>query len=110
MRTVHQKNFGYSLLELMAALVLIAILATMVIPRIQGKTAEANQNACSMNKAEIELQAQLWYRNHGSYPASSLSDAGADVNYFPEGLPTCPVDNTAYTIDTSTGIVSGHTH
>ena len=46
---------------------------------------------------------KLWKRNNSSYPAANLSDIGADTAYFPSGLPVCPVDGTAYTIDTTTG-------
>ena len=53
---------------------------------------------------------KLWKRNNGSYPAANLSDIGADTTYFPSGLPVCPVDGTAYTINTTTGLVIGHTH
>jgi hypothetical protein len=39
-----------------------------------------------------------------------LSNIGADTSYFPVGLPNCPVDGTSYTISTTTGRVTGHTH
>ena len=68
------------------------------------------KSACYANKGDIELQVKLWRRNNGSYPAANLSDIGADTAYFPSGLPACPVDGTAYTIDTTTGLVTGHTH
>jgi hypothetical protein len=51
----------------------------------------------------------LWRRANGTWPAADLSAIGADANYFPEGLPTCPVDGAVYTIDTN-GAVVGHTH
>ena len=43
-------------------------------------------------------------------PLANLSDVGGDINYFPEGLPLCPVDSSAYTIDNTTGLVIGHNH
>ena len=109
MRTHHATAF--SLLELMAALAILAILAVSIIPRGGAKIATAKKNACYVNKGEIELQVKLWRRNNsGAYPAANLSDIGANTNYFPQGLPVCPVDGTAYTINTTTGLVSGHTH
>jgi len=97
-------------MELMAVIVILAIIAAFVIPRVGSYHTDAKRNACWANQGEIELQAKLWRRNQGSYPLANLSNIGADTTYFPEGLPTCPVDNTAYTIDTTTGLVSGHTH
>lgn len=101
---------GFSLVELMAAVVILAIVAAYIIPRVGAYIAAANQNACWTNQGDIELQVKLWQRNHGSYPQTGLGDIGADPAYFPQGLPTCPVDGTPYTIDTTTGLVVGHTH
>jgi len=70
----------------------------------------AKQNSCYVNKEEIAVQAQLWYRNKGDWPAADLSDIAADADYFPDGLPQCPVDGTDYTFDQNTQEVVGHTH
>ena len=105
-----QLRKAFSLWELMAVLVILAILAALVIPRLAVHQNNAKKSACYANKGDIELQAKLWRRNKGSYPAANLSDIGADTAYFPSGLPTCPVDSTAYTIDITTGRVTGHTH
>jgi len=101
---------GFSLMELLAAVVILAVLAAYIVPRAVSPNDDAKQNACDTNQGEIELQVQLWRRNVGSYPAANLSDIGANTAYFPQGLPVCPVDGTAYTISTTTGLVSGHTH
>lgn len=101
---------AFTLLELMAALAIIGVLATLIIPRLIIHDSAGAIASCHTNKAEIEVQARLWLREKGSWPNASLNDIGADVAYFPEGLPTCPVDGTAYTIDTSTGLVVGHSH
>lgn len=97
-------------MELMAALVIIGIMAALIVPRLLGHNDTAKKNACYANQGDIELQVQLWKRNLGSYPLANLSNIGADTNYFPSGLPVCPVDGSAYTIDTTTGLVIGHTH
>jgi general secretion pathway protein G len=101
---------GFSLAELVTVVAVLGLLAAMIAVRVSGHTEDAKINACATNKGDIEIQAQLWYRNHGSYPAADLSNIGSDVTYFPSGLPTCPVNNSAYTIDTATGLVVGHNH
>ena len=101
---------GFSLLELMAVVVILGIIAAVVIARVAGSDDTANIAACYVYKGDIEVQAELWNHNTGSWPASSLATIGADLNYFPEGLPTCPVDGTTYTIDPATGRVVGHAH
>jgi type II secretory pathway pseudopilin PulG len=94
----------------MAAMAILGVLALLVVPRLANHQASAKKSACYANKGDIELQAKLWRRNKGSYPAANLSDIGTDTSYFPGGLPVCPVDGAAYTIDTTTGRVIGHTH
>jgi len=103
-------RLGFSLMELMAALAIIALLAMLVVPRTSIHRAAGDASACHAHQGEIELQCQLWHRIQGEYPKDDLGNIGVDINYFPQGLPTCPVDGTSYTIDHSTGRVVGHTH
>jgi general secretion pathway protein G len=101
---------GLSLLEVLAVVTLMGVLAVIVIPRFSLQTLEAKRNACFVNKGNIEVQCQLWLRQKAANPAANLSDVGANTSYFPEGLPKCPVDGSSYTINTSTLRVTGHTH
>src|SRR5438552_14923921 len=90
---------GFSLWELMAVGVILAVLAAFIVPRVINHQTYSNRAACYANKGDIEMQAKLWRRANGSYPLSNLSNIGADTNYFASGLPVCPVDGTSYTID-----------
>jgi prepilin-type N-terminal cleavage/methylation domain-containing protein len=104
------KRPALSLPELLAVLAILALLAAYIIPRVSRDVDDGRRNACHTNQSEIELQTQLWRREYGSFPAADLSDIGADADYFPDGVPGCPVDGTDYTIDTTTGYVIGHDH
>jgi general secretion pathway protein G len=97
-------------MELVAVVAIVGVLALLVLPRLSNHQANAKKSACHAIQGEIELQVRLWKRNTGSYPTANLSNIGADTNYFPSGVSTCPVDNTSYTIDTTTGLVIGHAH
>jgi prepilin-type N-terminal cleavage/methylation domain-containing protein len=101
---------GHSLLELIAVVAMIGILAAIIVTHVTSENDSSKINACQTYKGNIEIQAELWIHNQGSLPLANLSDIGAVTAYFPEGLPTCPVDGTAYTIDTATGLVVGHNH
>jgi prepilin-type N-terminal cleavage/methylation domain-containing protein len=101
---------AFSLTELMAVLVILGILSALVLPRVIGHQDSSKKAACYACQGDIELQVKLWKRNNGTYPLGNLSDIGASTTYFPSGLPVCPVDGSAYTINTTTGLVNGHTH
>jgi prepilin-type N-terminal cleavage/methylation domain-containing protein len=100
---------GVSLLEMIVVVTLLGVTAALVLVRIPQNSAPA-KNACYTLKGHIEVQTQLWYRNKGAWPAADLVDIGADPAYFPEGLPSCPMDGSAYTLDPATHRVAGHTH
>lgn len=101
---------GFSLIELLAVVILIGILAGLIVPRFGRQSYTAKKNACHVNKGNVEIQVQLWYRAKNRWPAADLTDIGSDPNYFPDGLPLCPFDGSRYRIDTATGWVVGHDH
>lgn len=103
------KQLGFSLLELMAVVSIVGALAALLLIRLVGSDTTAKVGACHTYRADIEVQAEIWRHNRGSWPASDLSDIGGNPAYFPEGLPACPVDSSSYTIDPN-GRVVGHDH
>jgi type II secretory pathway pseudopilin PulG len=101
---------GWTLLEALAAATLLAIIALAVLPRFSNYASPAKRNTCYTLKGNLEVQAQLWYRNKGVWPAADFSDMAADPSYLPEGLPACPVDGSTYTLDLATHRIVGHAH
>ena len=113
-QTVSRRS-AFSLLELLASITIIGLLAAMIMPRIFVNQIVTNKNACDVNKGHIEVQVQRWKRQHGSWPADDLSDmlpssSPAQYEYFPDGTLICPIDGSPYTLDPSTHEVTGHNH
>jgi general secretion pathway protein G len=106
----HRGSPGTTLLELTMVVVILGIIGWVVLPRLSGGSLDSKRNACYVSVADIEVQAELWYRNKGTWPATDLSNMGADVEYCPDGLPLCPVNGTAYVLDGATHQVIGHNH
>lgn len=96
---------GFSLLELLAVVTILGIIAVIVIPRVTASSATAKQNACFQNKAEINSAVERYYFDNGSFPAN----LAALAPYFPDGTPNCPVSTNAYTLDGTTHRVQSHT-
>jgi general secretion pathway protein G len=102
-RRVNQS--GFSLLELLAVVVILGVIAAIVIPRITASSTTAKQNACFQNKAELNSAVERYYFDTGSLPANTAALA----SYFPDGVPTCPVSGGAYALDATTKRVTSHT-
>lgn len=107
---MHESRHGFSLLEVLAVVTLMGIVAAVVVPRLSSHSKEARINACHVYRGNIEVQAELWMRNRDTWPAGNLKDIGSTSRYFPDGLPKCPVDETPYSIDSNSGRVVGHKH
>ena len=105
-----QLRRGFSLIEMVAVVVILGIIAVIVVPRFAGGTDQAKRSACHANRGNIEVQCQLWFRQKSQWPLQDLSDIGQDVGYFPEGLPVCPVDGKPYQFDAQTQRIIGHDH
>lgn len=105
-----KSHIAFSLVELLGVLAIVGLIAAIILPRLGDRNERSQIAACAAHKGNIEIQAELWLHETGAWPAGDLSDIGADLDYFPQGLPACPLDGSSYTIDPATGRVPGHTH
>ena len=108
-QTIGRRRSGMSLLELLACVSILAVLAAALVPRLSGGASHAKARACEVTREVVEVQAALWKRKMGKWPAPDLSDISADPNYFPDGAMVCPVDGDKYRIDAQ-GKVIGDNH
>jgi general secretion pathway protein G len=99
---------AFSLMELLAVVVILGIIAALIVPRVSTGTDNAKVKSCLHNRTEINITVEQYYLHMGTWPANDLSDIAADPNYFPEGLPACPCTGTPYRIDPTTHRVVGH--
>lgn len=91
---------GFTLIEILFVVIVIAVLAAIAIPRIVTSTATAKVNACKANQAIMNTQIEQYRLENGSYPAT-LATVTGDTDYFPDGVPECPDEGT-YTMNATT--------
>ena len=101
---------GFTLVEVLLVVVIIAVLASIVIPRIAASAEEANQAKCDANIAALINAIERYaLDNKGTYP-TAIGDIRNSTN-FPHGLPTCPwTVDYAYSGDATGGTITTSTH
>ncbi len=107
MRHIESRG-ALSLLELFAVVTILGIIAALIAPRVMVGTDRAKEKSCHHTRAEINITVERYYLHTGTWPANDLSDIAADPNYFPEGIPSCPVTGEAYRLESTTHRVVGH--
>ena len=77
---------GFTLVELLIVVIIIAILAAVLVPQFSGSTDDAKLAALDTTLTNMRTAVDLYYQQHGHYP-SSVASSGA----------TCPAGGTAGT-------------
>lgn len=102
-RTMHRstRRVGFSLMELLAVVTILGIIAAIIVPRVTTSSDNAKTQVNAHNKGTINSAIERYYIENGSWPSADLNELDV-VAYFPDGIPTNPVDNSAYTMNTTT--------
>ena len=88
---------AFSLLELLAVVVILGILAAAIVPRVITSTSDAKTSVHAHNMAEINAAVERYYIDNDGFPAD-IDDL--EPNYLPDGVPDVPTDATLeYTLD-----------
>jgi general secretion pathway protein G len=107
MKKCPQSSAGFTLLELLAVITIIGILAATVMSRISTQAFDAKKKCCLQYKADLNSAIERFHFEQDGYP-SQLSELQG--TYYPESIPNCPVTNLPYEIDSVTNRVQGHIH
>lgn len=97
-RKSRKSRKGFSLLELLAVVVILGIIAAIVIPRVTDSSTKAKTEANRHNVATLNAAVERFYVDNGTWPAT-LGAMG--INYLPDGVPAAPIGG-AYSIDATT--------
>ncbi|MCW5799602.1 MAG: type II secretion system major pseudopilin GspG [Nitrospira sp.] len=108
---------GFSFIEVMIVVVILAILATLLIPKVMGRTEDAKRAAAKAQISNIESALQLYKLDNGNLPSTEQglkalverpASGPAAPNWKAGGyLPKVPVDPWGtpykYTVPSSQG-------
>ena len=71
---------GFTLVELLIVVIILAILAAIIIPQFTGATDDAAQAAYDTNIANVRAAIDLYRQQHSEYPGAVLSSGATCVN------------------------------
>ena len=83
-------NKGFTLVELLVVVVILAILAGIVVPQFASSTDDAESAAVDYTLSSVRIAIDLYYQQHGSYPGAFTAEGAS-----------CPNSGTAGTGDAS---------
>ena len=69
-RHIFRSERGFTFIEIMVVVAILAILAALVIPRIMGRTDDAKRTAAKIQIRNIEGALQLYKLDNGVYPST----------------------------------------
>lgn len=97
---------GFTLIEMMIVVAIIAILVTILVPNLMRARSQAQTAACEGNLKEIATALELYETDHDEYPQSGNVDASnTDLLPYVEQVPVDPAAGPGkpytYTVTTS---------
>ncbi len=98
---------GFSLLELLAVVTIIGIIAAMAISRVSAQAFDAKKKCCLQYTGDLNSAIEHFHFDRGGFP-TQLSELEGE--FYPEAIPACPVTNLPYQIDASSNRIQGHNH
>jgi len=85
------KNYGFSLIELMTVVAILAIVASIAIPAYNGYIATARESEGHNNLASLKLAEEEYYLENNTY-ITGVYDAGGSKTLSTGGLGWSPAE------------------
>jgi len=87
MRIKTQAHSAFSLMELMIVIVILGLLASVVMPSIMGKSAEAKKKLVCVQMKNVSEALKMFHVDNGSYPTMEEGLKALVKNPDPEKYP-----------------------
>ena len=98
-----RRTSGLTLLELLAVVTIIGVLAALVMPRITTSTSAAKQSGATQFRADLNAALERYMFDTNAPPADL--DTLYTTGYYSEPIPLNPVTKLPFELDDATGRV-----
>jgi len=97
------RKYGFTLLELLAVVTIIGVIAAITIPRISSSTHSAKEECSNQYRADLNAALERHHFDTDSFPPDL--DALHTTGYYAEPIPLDPLTNLPFQFDVATGRV-----
>jgi general secretion pathway protein G len=80
MSIANRRAHGFTLVELLIVVIILAILAAIVVPQFADSANDARQAAYNTDLSNLRAVVELYRQQHGAYPGAVAATAGTCVN------------------------------
>lgn len=98
---------GFTLLEVIAAVVIAASLALLSIHHLRGPSETGKQRSCAMNCQRLQESCDRYVETNALPPSRDLRELASD-QYIGNELPVCPSDGRPYQLDDKGTVICPH--
>lgn len=77
-----KNQFGFTLIELMIVVVIVAILAMIALPGYQDFVRKSRRSEAISEMLDIQLQEEKWRANNSKYAVTSASVGAVNTSYY----------------------------
>ncbi|MGB7326169.1 MAG: prepilin-type N-terminal cleavage/methylation domain-containing protein [Rubripirellula sp.] len=91
---------AFSLIEILAAVMIAATVATIAVTQLRTPGDTAHARSCQLSRQTVQNETNRYVDITGSMPSSDLRQL-TSAQHWDGPLPTCPVTGDAFTLDRS---------
>lgn len=85
-----EQQLGFSLIELLAAIIIAATVAVVGISHLREPSESGKQRSCELTRQTLQNEVQRFKESTGALPSTDLRQLNSP-EYWGTDLPTCPV-------------------